>query len=153
MPDPVGPISRMFDFASSTLLCLVRVVQALVMIVDGNRQDALGLRLADDVIVEDLADLTRSGNAVTALDERGLVLLADDVHAQFDAFVANEHRRTRNQLANLMLALAAERAVERVFRVAAADFAHCWSPCGPVRSGVAQGTGHSTGYRRRPNKR
>jgi hypothetical protein len=73
-----------------------------------------------------LQDFLRGGNALARLHHRGLVLLADDVHAQFDAFVADEHRRSGDQLAHLMLALAAERAIERVLGITAAvaDLAH-----------------------------
>ncbi len=124
LPQPVGPISRMFDFASSTSLFLVGVVEALVVVVDGDREHALGVVLADHVVVENLADLLRRRNAVARLHQRGLVLLADDVHAQFDAFIADEHGRAGDQLADLVLALAAERAVEGVLGVAAADLAH-----------------------------
>src|SRR5690606_30567131 len=42
----------------------------------------------------------------------------------FDAFVADEHGRTGNQLAHLMLALAAEAAIERVLAVAAGRIGH-----------------------------
>jgi hypothetical protein len=45
----------------------------------------------------------------------GLRLFADDVVAQLDAFIADEHRRTGNQFADLVLALAAERAVQELF--------------------------------------
>src|SRR5581483_5085785 len=72
------------------------------------------LRLADHIVVEHLADFARRRDAVLALDERGLGLLADNVHAQFDAFVANEHGRTSDELADLVLALATERAIECV---------------------------------------
>ena len=37
-----------------------------------------------------------------------LVLLADDVHAELDAFIADEHGRPGDQLPHLVLALAAE---------------------------------------------
>src|SRR5262249_52721201 len=67
-------------------------------------------------------------NAVARLHQRGLVLLADDVHAQFDALVADEHGRTSDELAHLVLALAAERAVERILGIATADFAHLKTP-------------------------
>ena len=107
------------------------VIEPLVVIVHRDRQHPLGLRLADHVIVQDLADLARGRNAVLALDQRGLALLADDVHAQFDAFVADEHGRPGDELANLMLALAAERAVERVLGVAV-GFGHCLSPTRPA---------------------
>ena len=46
------------------------------------------------------------------------MLLADDVHAQLDAFIADEHGRAGNELAHLVLALAAERAVEGVLGIA-----------------------------------
>ena len=90
------------------------VVQPLVVVVDRDREHLLGVVLADDVIVEHLADFLRRRDAVARLHQRGFVLLADDVHAEFDAFVADEHGRARNQLADLVLALAAERAIKRV---------------------------------------
>src|SRR6516162_11111867 len=80
--------------------------------------------LADDVIVEYLAYLLRSWNTVPRFRQRGLVLLADYVHAQFDALVADKYGRPSNELAYLALALAAERAVERVLRIAVTDLAH-----------------------------
>ena len=49
-------------------------------------------------------------SAITTLG--GLVLLADDVHAKLDALIADEDRRPGNELAHVMLALSAERAVE-----------------------------------------
>src|ERR1700688_2969899 len=74
--------------------------------------------LADHIIVENLADFLRCWNAVTRFHQRGLLLM-DDVLAQLDAFVANEHGRTGNKLAHVLLALAAERAVELILRIAA----------------------------------
>ena len=44
--------------------------------------------------------------------------------AKLDALVANEDGRPGNELAHLVLALAAERAVERVLPIAAANLAH-----------------------------
>jgi hypothetical protein len=41
-------------------------------------------------------------------------LVTDDVVAQVDALVADEHRRAGDQLLHLVLALAAERAVEKL---------------------------------------
>src|SRR5690606_11378271 len=84
-----------------------------------------GVLLPDDVIVEHALDLLRAGNAFLGLDQRGFVLLADNVHAEFDAFIADEDRRPRDELAHLVLALSAERAVESVLRLSAgAAFAH-----------------------------
>ena len=100
------------------------VVEPLVVIVDGDREHLLGVVLADHVVVENLADFLRRRDAVARLHQRGFVLLANDVHAQFDALVADEHGRPGDELAHLVLALAAKRAVERVLRIAAADFAH-----------------------------
>src|SRR5690242_5888994 len=67
------------------------------------------------------------------------MLLTDDVHAKLDALVADEHGRTRNQLPDLVLALAAEGTVERIFRVATARLSHRHSitrlgACRPGRS-------------------
>ena len=84
------------------------MVQPLVVVVDGDREDALRLGLADDVVIEDLTDFLRCRDPVPRLDQRGLVLLADDIHAELDAFIADENCRTGNQLADLVLALAAE---------------------------------------------
>src|SRR4029077_17531709 len=75
-------------------------------------------------VIEDLADFLRRRDAFARFYQRGLVLLADDVHAQLDALVADEHRRAGNKLAHLVLALAAERGVERLLGIAPADLAH-----------------------------
>ena len=90
--------------------------QALVVVMHSHREHALGMVLADHVVVEDSADIDRRRHAVTRLDEVVLVLLTDNVHAKLDAFVADEHGRSRDELAHLMLALTAERAVKRVLR-------------------------------------
>src|SRR5262249_24890549 len=103
------------------------VLEPLVVIVNGDREHLLGVVLADHVVVEDLANLLRGRNAVARLHQRGL-LLADDVHAQLDALVADKHGRAGNELAHFVLALAAERAVERVLGVAVADLAHFRTP-------------------------
>src|SRR5262249_29675370 len=116
LPEPVGPISRMFDFASSTL------------IMDRDREHLLGVILTDDIVVKNFAYFLRGRNAVARLHHRGLVLLVDDVHAQFDALVADEHGRAGDELAHLVLALAAERAVERILGIATADLAHLRIP-------------------------
>src|SRR6202046_138523 len=88
-----------------------------------DRKHLLGVVLADDIVVEDLADLLRGRNLVARFRQRRLVLLADNVHAKLDALVANEYGRPGNELAHLVLALAAERAIERVLRIAAANLA------------------------------
>src|SRR6202045_2270388 len=95
---------------------------------DRDREHLLGVALTDDIVVEDLADLLRGRNIVARFRQRRLVLLADDVHAQLDALVTNEDGRPGNELAHLVLAFAAERAVERVLRIAAANLAHSEPP-------------------------
>src|SRR3569833_532134 len=100
------------------------MIEPLVMVVHGDREHALGMLLADHVVVEDLADFLRRRNSVARLDQRGFVLLADDVHAKFDALIADEDGRAGDQLADSVSALAAERAKERVLGITAADFAH-----------------------------
>ena len=102
------------------------VIEPLVVIVDGDREHLLGVALADHVIVEDLADFLRGRNAVARLHQRGFVFLPDDVHAQFNAFVADEYGGTRDQFADFMLALATERAIQRVLGVARADLTHSY---------------------------
>ena len=133
LPEPVGPISRMLDLASSTSSFLRQVLEPLVVVVDRDREDLLRLVLADHVLVEDAADLVRRRQvglgALAALVGGGL--LADDVVAQLDALVADEHRRAGDQLPHLVLALAAEGAVEQLL-ARAATFPTCatpWSPC------------------------
>src|SRR5215470_15353940 len=103
------------------------------MVVHGDRQDPLRVILADHIIFKDFADVARARDPVTRLDQRRLVLLTDDVHAELDALIANEHGRSSDQLPDLVLALAAKRAVERIFRVAAAGFGHRHSVTGPVQ--------------------
>jgi hypothetical protein len=75
-------------------------------------------------------NLLRARDAVAGFDERGFRFLADNVHAQLDALIADEDRRAGDEFANLMLALAAEGTVKGVFPFAvpaggfSADFAH-----------------------------
>ena len=79
------------------------------MVVHGHREDFLGAGLADDVFVQDLFDLMRRGQLVAALGGKFFLhLFADDVVAQFYALVADEHRRSGDELTDFVLALAAE---------------------------------------------
>ena len=101
-----------FDF----VVGLAQVTQTLVVVVDRHRQDALGRSLPDHVLIEDCADLL--GRRQFALDALGTGIgsnfIADDVVAQLDALVADEHGRSGDQLADLVLALAAERAIQEL---------------------------------------
>ena len=86
------------------------------MIVHGNRQNALGLALADHIIVEDAADFLGRGNpAVLLADQRRLGFLADDVVAKLHALIANEHGGAGYELPDLVLRFAAKGTVEGAF--------------------------------------
>src|SRR5260370_20244399 len=78
------------------------------MVMNRNGETLFGMVLADHVIVEDLAYLPRRRDAVGRLHQRGLVLLADDVHGPLDALLADEDRRSGNELTHLVLAPPAE---------------------------------------------
>src|SRR5438093_423763 len=103
-----------------------RLLHALARNVAGDRRI---VRLAADLV-----DFVRRRNAVARLHQRGLVLLTDDVHAELNAFVADEYGGARDQFADLMLALATERAIQRVLGVARADLTHSYlrPPFDPV---------------------
>ena len=105
------------------------------MIMYSHRQHALGMRLADYIIIKHFENFARCRHAIIGFDQRGFALFADNVHAQLDTFITDEHGRARNQLANFVLALAAKRAIEGAFAIAAAaaiasaaNFTHSFSP-------------------------
>src|SRR5206468_72572 len=82
-----------------------------------------GVALPDHVAVEELPDLVRLGELVEHPDLTGLgELLLDDLVAEVDALVADVDARAGDQLLDLLLALAAERALEEV--AALADSGH-----------------------------
>src|SRR3546814_20919323 len=72
----------------------------------------------------------RGRHTVARLHQRGLGLLADDIIAQLHTLVADEHRRSGDELPDLVLTLAAEGAVEGVFRIPAAQLRHITIPFG-----------------------
>ena len=90
-------------------------MQPLVMIMHRNGKNALGVELADDIVIQHLADFHRRRNAIIRLHQSAFMLFANDIHAQFDAFVANEYRRSGNQFSHFVLAFTAEGAVQGVF--------------------------------------
>ena len=95
------------------------VIEALVVVVNRNRQDTLCSGLTDHIVIQHAADILGRWHAVRGLQPAGLGFFANDIHAQLDTFVADEHSWSGNQLAHLMLALAAKAAIKRVFAVAA----------------------------------
>ena len=121
---------RQFDVAA-----LGRVVQPFVVIVHRDRQNPLGDLLTDHVIVQNVADFLRGRHPFGAFEARRLGLFTDDIHAKLDAFVTDEHGRAGNQLAHLVLALAAETTVERVLAVAARIVRH-FTPFAPGQGSI-----------------
>src|SRR5205814_7626156 len=86
------------------------LADALVVVVDRDRERLLGAVLADDVAVQLVVDLAGAG----VLRSLRRLLLRDDVIAQRDALVADEHAGTRDELAHLSASLPAEGAVKIV---------------------------------------
>src|SRR5271165_6591959 len=107
------------------------------MVVDRNREDLLGQVLADDILVEDLPDLVRRRQLALVRPRRigGGALLANDIVAELDALVADEHRRTGDKLPHLVLALAAEGAVKQF--VARCLIGHSFRLGGPFPASFA----------------
>ena len=96
-------------------------VDALVVVVDRHGEDLLRLLLADDVRVELVLDLPRARERcrrrLAAGARRLEHLLFDDLLAEVDALVADVDALPRDQLADLLLALAAEAAAVRNLRL------------------------------------
>ena len=65
-------------------------IDALVVVVDGDGERALGRLLADDVLVELAQDFLRFGD-VAKVDRFGLGVLLDDFTAELNALVADVH--------------------------------------------------------------
>ena len=115
LPQPVGPIRRMFDLSSSTsLIGVLAVDQPLVVVVHGDREHLLGPVLVDHVGVELFLDLARGGN----IGEERLghapppPLLVEDRLAELDALAADvDVARAFDERADVAVALAAERAI------------------------------------------
>jgi hypothetical protein len=87
-------------------------LDALVVVVDRDGELLLGALLADDVLVEELLDFRGRGERRTDTAILEPVVVGDDVVADLDALVADEYRRSGNQLANVVLILVAERAAK-----------------------------------------
>src|SRR5207247_7984960 len=72
----------------------------------------LGLVLADHVLVQELLDLVGGGEAGLVGASLHPAVVRDDVVADVDALVADEDGGARDQLADVVLVLVAERATE-----------------------------------------
>jgi hypothetical protein len=82
------------------------------VVVDRDRERALGGVLADDVVVEDVVDLSRLRQVLELEGGWSGELLVDDLVAQIDALVADVDAGAGDQLLDLPLRLAAEAAEE-----------------------------------------
>ena len=110
-----GPDEHHVRLLQLDLVHGVTRVDPLVVVVHGHREDLLGLLLADHVLVERVFDLARVGQLRGSRLRLRLIehLLFDDLLAEVDALVADVDALARDQLADLLLALAAERAAIR----------------------------------------
>ena len=90
-------------------LCLVGKVDALVVVVDRDRQLLLRLFLANHVFVEQSLDFFGFGQRRILLLLQHPVL-GDDVEADVNTLIADEDRGASDELFHLSLALIAERA-------------------------------------------
>jgi hypothetical protein len=84
------------------------------VVVDGDRQDLLGVLLADDVVVQEGEDLLGLGEVLEAELGRLVPLLRDDVVAEVDALVTDVDPWPGNQLLDLFLGLAAKAAFDQI---------------------------------------
>jgi hypothetical protein len=82
------------------------------VVVDRYRERALGLLLADDVVVEDVVDLSRLRQVLELEGGWSGELLVDDLVAQIDALIADVDAGAGDQLLDLPLRLPAEAAEE-----------------------------------------
>ena len=64
---------------------------ALIVVVHSHRQNALGVFLTNDVIIQHFRDLAGNGNSRAFLAVLELLFFADDVCAKVDAFITDEH--------------------------------------------------------------
>src|SRR5690606_3457345 len=137
------------------VVVLLPALDALVVVVHRHRQRLLRPLLADHVLVEDLEDLLGLGQRAAGALRLLLELLADDVVAQLHAFIADEHARARDQLADLVLALPAERAAEALAAVAGTArsvFGHAFADRS-LRGGSARESHPRPGPQARPGPR
>src|SRR5581483_1995495 len=110
-------------------------LDALVVVVDGDREGALRLLLRDDVVVEGGVDLLRARQVVEVERRRGRELLVDDLVAEIDALVADVDAGPGDQLLDLALRLPAEAAEELLVALACTRHASPFTPIRPKRLG------------------
>src|SRR5207249_2010342 len=93
-------------------------LDAFVVVVDRNREDLLRLLLPDDVVVQELVDLTGLGELFELEVGGAGELFLDDLVAEVDAFVANIDAGTGDELLDLLLRFTTETTFEQVAPIA-----------------------------------
>ena len=88
------------------------VVDALVVIVDGDGEGLLRVLLADHVLVQHVLDLDRDQNVGDLAGSLALLLLGEDFVTQRDALVADVDVGPRDELLDAVLRFPAERATK-----------------------------------------
>jgi hypothetical protein len=101
---------RLLELDVAGLALRLSDLDALVVVVDRDRERALGGVLADDVVVEDVVDLGRLRQVLELEGGWSGELLVDDLVAKIDALVADIDAGTGDQLLDLSLRLPAEAA-------------------------------------------
>jgi hypothetical protein len=84
------------------------------MVVHGDGEGPLGRLLADDVFLQEVKDLAGLGQLETAQVGYFREFFFNDLVAEFNALVADVDAGPGNELAHLLLALPAERALEQI---------------------------------------
>src|SRR5574341_911206 len=84
------------------------------MLVDSHREPLLGFVLPDHVLVQEGFNFPGLRQRRTRSYRLGLLIVADDLVADVDAFIANVDGGTGNELLHLVLRFAAERTTQCV---------------------------------------
>ena len=98
------------------------------MVVDRYRENALGLFLTNDVIVQELKNFDRLRKFFKRKLPGFGKLLFDDLVAQVDALVADVNTWTGDQFLDLLLGLPAKRALQKFATIS--ELGHVWVPLG-----------------------
>ena len=106
------------SWAGRARRCLLLGADALVVVVHRHRQDALGLILANDVLVQEGRNLARAWQLIGRLLLLRVLgraqLFLDDFVAQLNTLVADVDTAASDELLHLLLALATKRTLEQI---------------------------------------
>src|SRR4029079_12563816 len=127
--DQQGVALRQLDVVAVARLLLD--LDPLVVVVDRDGQLLFGPLLADHVLVQELLDLGRRGQRRADAARLEAVVVRDDVVADLDTLVADEHRRARDELPYVVLILVAERAAKDFRLAVLLDHGRAHAPATP----------------------